>query len=203
MNDIPPFDRRGILAGMAALLGVAMLPAEALAAPAKAARFLARPRFDLLSSVADTILPTTDTPGALVAKVPARLDAMLKAWAAPATRAELLGALERIDAAARKAKERGFVALSAAERAEVLRAHDATALKSAPSADGTKPKLFDLNAVAIDPGYKRLKALIVNLYYYSPTGSENELLYEHVPGPFEPSIKLTPTSRPYLGVGPV
>jgi hypothetical protein len=203
MNDIPAFDRRGMLVGMAALLGVATLPAEALAAPVRSARFLARPRFDLLSSVADTILPTTDTPGALVAKVPARLDAMLKAWAAPATRAELMGALDQIDAAARKAKGRGFVALSTAERTDVLRAHDAAALKSAPSADGTKPKLFDPAAVAVDPGYKRLKALIVNLYYYSPTGSENELLYEHVPGPFEPSIKLTPNSRPYLGVGPV
>jgi hypothetical protein len=203
MNNIPAFDRRGMLAGMAALLGVATLPAEALAAPAKPARFLPRPKFDLLSSVADTILPTTDSPGALVAEVPARIDAMLQAWAAPATLAEITGALDRIDAAARKAKGRGFVALSVAERAEVLRAHDAAALKPVPSAAGAKPKLFDLNAVTIDPGYKRLKALIVNLYYYSPTGSENELLYEHVPGTFEPSIKLTPTSRPYLGVGPV
>jgi len=200
MIDLPALDRRSMLAGLGALLGVAALPPAALAAPANAARFLPPARFALLSGVADTILPTTDTPGALVAEVPARLDAMLRDWAAPATRDEIIAALDRIDTAARTAKGRSFVALSPEERAEVLRAHDAAALRAAPRADGSKPKLFDPDSVPIDPGYKRLKALVVNLYYYSSTGSEHELRYEHVPGPFEPSIKLTPESRPYLDI---
>lgn len=203
MIDLPAFDRREMLAGLGALLGVAALPLEAMAVPAKRPSYLPRAGFALLSSVADTILPPTDTPGALAAKVPARLDAMLKDWAAPATRAEIIGALDRIEAAARTAKGRGFAVLSSEERTEVLRAHDAASLKPAPRAGGNKSALFDMSAAAMDPGYKRLKELVIALYYYSPTGSENELLYEHVPGPFEPSIKLTQTSRPYLGLGPI
>ena len=195
------FDRRSMLASMAALLGVSALPAEALSAPAKKIRYLSRSRFELLSSVVDMILPTTDTPGALVAQVDVRLDAMLKNWAAPATRDEIVEALDRVDAAARGAKGRNFAALQSVERAEVLRAHDSASLKAAPSPDGSKPKMFDPNAIPIDPGYKKLKGLTIMLYYFSPTGSENELLYEHVPGQFEPSIKLTKSSRPFLGPG--
>lgn len=203
MAHFPHFDRRAMLAGLATLLGVAALPAEALSAPVRKARFLPRAQFALLAAVADTILPTTDTPGALAAKVDVRLDAMLRDWASQATREEIGSALARIDAAARTAKVRTFAALSPQDRAEVLRDHDKAALKAAPPADGSKPKMFDLLAVPSDPGYKRLKELVIALYYYSPIGSANELLYEHVPGPFEPSIKLTPASRPYLGLGPV
>ncbi|MFN3457992.1 MAG: gluconate 2-dehydrogenase subunit 3 family protein [Novosphingobium sp.] len=203
MTDIAHFDRRAMLAGLATLLGVAALPDAALAAPVRKGRFLPRAQFALLAAVVDTILPTTDTPGALEAKVDARLDAMLRDWASPATRAEIGAALARIDAAARMAKGRAFAALAPQERADVLRDHDKAALKAAPPADGSKPKMFDLLAAPSDPGYKRLKELVVALYYYSPVGSANELTYEHVPGAFEPSIKLTPASRPYLGLGPV
>lgn len=202
MIDLTHLDRRHMLGGIAALLGVAVLPAEALAASGKTRRYLPHARFALLSAVADTILPTTDTPGALVAKVPERLDAMLRDWAAPSTRENMIGALSRIDTAARKAKGKGFAALPAPERAEVLRDHDKAALKSLPRADGSKPMLFDINAVPTDPGYKRVKDLVILLHFYSPTGSEHELVYEHVPGPFEASIKLAPGARPYLGVDP-
>ena len=47
-----------------------------------------------------------------------------------------------------------------------------------------------------------LKELTIQLYYFSEVASTTELIYEHVPGKFEPSIKLTPQSRPYLGTGP-
>lgn len=203
MTDFAHFDRRAMLVGLATLLGVAALPEKALAVPSRKGRFLPGAQFALLAAVVDTILPTTDTPGALAAKVDVRLDAMLRDWASSATREEIGAALARVDAAARTAKGRTFAALSPQDRAEVLRDHDKAALKAAPAADGSKPKMFDLLATPSDPGYKRLKELVVTLYYYSPVGSANELHYEHVPGAFEPSIKLTPGARPYLGLGPV
>jgi hypothetical protein len=201
MLDQNALGRRGVLAGLAALLGVAALPLEALAAPARTERFLPPTRFDLVTGIADTILPSTDTPGALAADVPARLDAMLRDWAAPATREELLGALDRVDAAAIAAKGRGFSALSFEDRTEVLKAHDLSALKPAPNPDGTKAAFFDFASPLLDPAYKRLKGLVITLYYFSQTGSDHELKYEHVPGQFEPSVKVSPSSRPYLGVG--
>jgi hypothetical protein len=197
-------DRRGLVAGIAALLGAAALPVEALAAPKRRARrFLASPQFALLEAVADTIIPTTDTPGAIAAQVPARLDRLLLNWASAQTRSDVSGALDRIDAAARSHKNSGFASLSPAERAAVLGPHDAAALKPVPP-PGDAPKvlfIFQASHVA-DPGYLKIKDLVLQLYYFSEVASTTELIYEHVPGKFDPSVKLTPASRPHLGTGP-
>jgi Gluconate 2-dehydrogenase subunit 3 len=204
MSEFLNPDRRSMLAQLAALIGATALPAEALAAPRRRARrFLAVPQYALLSAVADTILPLTDTPGSLAAQVPARLDGLLLNWASAATRTSIVAALGRIDALARAQKQKGFAALSAADRAAVLRPHDVAALKKVPPPPGAAPANFFVspNYVA-DPGYLKIKELVLQLYYFSPVGVANELLYDHVPGKFQPSIKLTPTSRPELGTGP-
>lgn len=203
MDHALSLDRRALLGSMAAALGIAMLPAEALAAGKRAARrTLGKPQFALLTAVVDTILPTTDTPGALAANVPARLDGLLGTWASPETRASVVGALDRIEAAARGAKGKGFAKLSPAERTELLKAHDAAALKPVPAPPGAPKSAFSMAAYVADQGYLKVKELTISLYYYSEVGTANELVYEHVPGKFEPSIKLTPQSRPYLGPGP-
>jgi hypothetical protein len=201
-----PFDldRRSLIQNIGLLIGVAALPVEALAAPARRARrFLAAPQFALLSAVADTILPATDTPGALAAQVPARLDSLLANWASADTRTKITGALARIDAAARSQKQRGFARLSAADRAAVLGPHDAAALKRVPAPPGTaRPNFFVQRVDVADQGYYRIKDLVIDLYYFSAVATTQELIYEHAPGKFEPSVKLIPQSRPYLGTGP-
>ena len=203
---IDPFimDRREMIARIALLLGATALPAEAFAAPKKkAARYLAKPQFALLGAVTDTILPATDTPGALAAGVPAKLDGMLRDWASAETRTSVVGALVRIDDAARAAKGKGFVALAPADRTAVLVPHDIAALKSVPAPpNAPKPNLLTQQIYVADQGWLKLKDLTINLYYYSEIASANELEYIHVPGKWQPSIKLTPRSRPYLGIGP-
>jgi gluconate 2-dehydrogenase gamma chain len=204
--DIPfDLDRRSLLARTFLLIGAASIPSEAVFAAkmAKAPRFLPAAQFQLLGTVADTILPETDTPGALAAGVPARLDAMLANWASANTRKGVSGALDRINAAAMTAKKKAFVALTPTERAAVLATHDVAALKPVPRpANAPKESLFLAAPYVADQGYLTLKDLVINLYYYSEIAASKELIYEHVPGKFEPSIKLTPASRPYLGLGP-
>jgi hypothetical protein len=51
------------------------------------------------------------------------------------------------------------------------------------------------------PGFLRLKDLVIALYYSSEVALSKELIYEHVPGPFVPSMKVTPETRPFAGVG--
>jgi hypothetical protein len=203
MHDLSNMDRRRLVQGIAALLGVAAIPAGALAAPKRrAARFLLPPRYALLTAVADTILPKTDSVGALDAAVPARLDSLLRNWASADSRMAVDGALSRIDAAAMAAKGKGFAALTSAERAAVLVPYDAAALKSVPKRPGApKASVFSQVPSVVDQGYFKLKDLVLLLYYYSEPAATSELIYEHVPGAFEPSIKLTATSRPYLGAG--
>lgn len=204
MSDPLTPSRRAALAQIAALIGASSLPLEALAAPkAKAKRFLSKARFALLGVVSDTLIPHSDSAGALDAKVPARLDGLLLNWAAPDTRTNIVGALDRIEAAARAQTGKVFGKLAPAERESVLRAHDASALKKAPPpANAPKPNFFVQPDYVVDPGYLTLKGLVLDLYYFSPEGSATELVYDHVPGKFQPSIKLTPNSRPELGTGP-
>ncbi len=204
MSEVMAMDRRAMLGQLAALIGASALPAGALAAPARRARrFLAAPHFALLGAVADTIIPASDSPGAVDAQVPARIDALLRGWASAQTRTGVSDALSRIDAAARASKGKAFVGLSPAERAEVLRPHDAAALKAVPPPPNAPKTTFFMQATYVaDPGYLKIKELVIQLYYFSAVANGKELLYEHVPGKFEPSIKLTPQSRPALGSGP-
>ena len=53
----------------------------------------------------------------------------------------------------------------------------------------------------VDPGYQKLKELIVTLYYYSEPALTQELVYEHSPGTWQPSIPITPETRASGGAG--
>jgi nitrous oxide reductase len=63
-------DRRQMLEGLGALIGLAALPAEALAAVAGKAPSLDKPTTALATAFADTLIPQTDTPGAVQAGSP-------------------------------------------------------------------------------------------------------------------------------------
>ncbi len=197
-------NRRDLLEQMALLLGVSALPAEAFAAPKRgAARYFAAPQYALLIAVVDTIIPATDTLGALAAQVPSRLDSMLGKWASAETRGLVTGAIMRIDTASLARTKKGFAALSAKERTDILRPYDVAALKKVPKpANAPASNFFSQIPYVADPGYLKLKEMVIQLYYFSAAANGKELLYEHVPGKFQPSIKLTPQSRPYLGTGP-
>jgi Gluconate 2-dehydrogenase subunit 3 len=197
-------NRRALLARALLLLGATALPGEVLAASAKRARrFLSKPQFALLSAVSDTIVPVTDTPGALAAGIPAKLDGMLANWASAETRTKIIDALGRIDAAAMTQKKKIFSALSVADRALILRPHDATALKRVPApANAPKPHPFSPTVWVADDGYLKLKELVVTLYYSSEIAMTKDLIYEHVPGAWVPSMKTTDTTRPWASTGP-
>lgn len=194
---------RYILA-LAGASATASFSLDALSAVAKgSAKFLDEKAFSTLSAVADTMVPVTDTPGALAAEVPARFDAMLLNWAAPKTRDELVDALQRIDASARSATGKPFQDLSAEDRMAFLVDHDKAALKPAPPPPDAKSSygLFSAGTFVADVGYQRLKELIVSLYYVSEIGMTQELVYEHNPGKWVPSLELTPGMRPFASPG--
>lgn len=227
MTTALAMDRRVLLQRAMLLLGASVMPggAEALAAAAKAgARLLDAKRYELLTAVADTIVPKTDTPGAVEAGVPQVIDSMLRNWASPARRAELTAALDAIDARARAAGHKSFASLTPQQRHDLLVPHDAAALKVVPRPAPPPPATVvqgtptvidpkqgrakqettqDLRAgpPVADPGYGKLKELIVIGYYYSEAALTHELPYEHAPGQWQPSIPVTPQTRPAGGAG--
>lgn len=196
-------DRRSLLEHLALLLGVAVLPASALAAPKRRTqRFLATSPYALLSAVADTLIPVTDTPGALAAQVPQKLDAMLGNWASLKTKEDISSALAAIEQATQVADRSGFAALSPDRRKVVLVEHDKAALRAVPR----REKLSGLAALmaapsVADPGYYKLKSMILALYYNSEIAMTQEVIYEHVPGKWVPSLKITPGMHSFAGAG--
>jgi gluconate 2-dehydrogenase gamma chain len=207
MHDFAQMDRRALMQRVALLIGAASLPADAFAAVAKGKgkrkAFLTSAQFALLSAVADTIIPVTDTPGAVATGVPRQLDGMLANWASAVRRTEMVGALTEIDALALTAYKKGFAALDPARRKSLLVDYDKAALKLGPP---RKERMTAFAAMVAgppvaNPGFLRIKDLVIALYYSSEVALTKELIYEHVPGPFVPSMKVTPETRPFAGVG--
>lgn len=206
MTDITQIDRRSLLGSALLLVGAtaaATITPEAFAkAAARSKPNLDPATFTLLSAIVDTIVPRTETPGAVDARVPAKLDTMLVTWASPQRRVELTEALTVIDRLATEKEGKGFAELAPERRKELLVEHDRAALKPVPRKD----KLVGMQAMmagpsVADPGYAKLKELIVVLYYYSQEALTTELTYEHVPGGWTPSVKLTPETRATGGLG--
>ncbi|WP_395335755.1 gluconate 2-dehydrogenase subunit 3 family protein [Novosphingobium sp. BL-8H] len=202
MTDAFPMDRRFLLGRIALLIGASIVPAEVFGAALKNESALSAANFSVLEAVCDTMVPATDTPGAVGAGVPAMFDGLLQHWASTESQEALIGAIEAVDRGAIQAGGKGFAALSRDERTAFLKTYDTAALKPVPR----KEKLTGLAALkalpsVVDPHYARLKDLIVSLYYGSEVGLTQELVYEHVPGPWEPSIKITPNTRPFGSPG--
>lgn len=176
MNHI---DRRSMLRNIALLAGVAAIPHSGAQALFTGPESLPAPTTRLLAAVAETIIPETDTPGAIGANVPQAFGKLLANWASAAQRDKLIGALEAIDARTLEAQGKEFAALSAEHRFTLLDAYD--------KANGG------------NADYAQLKDLLVTLYYLSEPGSTVELRYEHSPGAWEPSIPVTADTRNYGG----
>lgn len=153
------------------------------------------PQRATLSALADTIMPATSTPGALAAGVPAQVEAMMHGWASAATRAEMVAALGRIEALGG-----GFSSLSAAQRHDLLNPYDAEALTVARDAGSSMAERM-AGPQRRDQGYAVLRELVLILYYYSEIGLTQELEYAALPGRWDPSVPLTPTSRARGGFG--
>ena len=103
-------DRRDALAGMAAMFGASLFAPIARAAavqvtpissgPPSSPVFSAQQRA-LMTALSERVMPTTDTPGAIVAGVPEFIEKLLADWASPDERKPILAGLDAIEAQSR------------------------------------------------------------------------------------------------------
>ncbi len=204
MNTLYELDRRNMLGRVLVILGASAtggLSFPALAGSASRAQpYLEEGVFTLLSAVADTIVPATDTPGAAAVRVPAQIDGLLVNWASGERRYEITKALAAIEAKAQARHAAPFAILPAEARHALLQEHDQVALKVVPRPSVRGVTLSAMAGPAYaDPGYAKLKELIVLLYYMSEVGLTRELSYVHAPGAWVPSVPVTPETRPAGG----
>jgi hypothetical protein len=88
-------------------------------------RTLNREQQALVTTIAEMIIPETDTPGATSVKVPEFIDLILTEWASDNEKAAFLAGLTDIDARATAAGTPRFVDMPTAKKVELLTALDA------------------------------------------------------------------------------
>jgi hypothetical protein len=137
-------------------------PAAATSGP-YAPQVFTKDQFDLVSRVADLIIPPTDTPGAAQAGVPEYIDRVVSAN--PEHRGRFREGLAWLDGAALKAHGRKFLQLSAEQQIAILK----------PLSDGA-----DDNENPQPPEvrfFRVFKSMTADGYYTSEAGLVQELGY--------------------------
>ena len=169
-------DRRDLLAGAGALLGVELVAplAKALAAetsPAEMApgftashtAFTSDQR-SLVAAISERIIPTTDTPGAIAAGVPGFIEMMLADWYEPTDRNEFMDGLGILEGNARVQFNRPFVEIAPEEQDLVL-------------TQAMTRRISGLSANF----FEHCRQLTIMGYYTSEIGCKQERVYLPVP----------------------
>ena len=130
------------------------------------ARFFSEDEMTKIAAIADTIIPTTDTPGAVAAGVPDVLQKLASEWGDDNYRQYWRGGLRTLSAALDGMAGESFAGLPQAAREATLGQHDA--------------KVFGGDVE--DGFYKDMKRTVATAYYMSEPGATQELAYEPVPG---------------------
>jgi len=186
-------DRREALRRAALLLGGALAaPAiagvlagcEARRVPdsAWAPRALTPAQAELVATVAEHILPETDTPGARAVGVHRFIDAVLaESYPAP-ERERFLAGLADLDARAQRSCGRPFLQCATQTQRTLLDQLDHEAFVATPERDEV-------------PFFRTLKELTLLGYYTSEIGATRELHNLPVPGRFEGCVPLAQVGR--------
>ncbi len=129
---------------------------------------------ETVATIAELIIPTTDTPGARAAQVHRFIDLLLAEWVTDDERASFLKGLADVDARARTAFGVDFLAATDAQRGTILTQLDAEAQPQRGAERDRQPAFF-----------QQLKWLTVFGYCTSEVGATTELHYEVIPGSYD------------------
>jgi hypothetical protein len=174
------------LAAALALPAISRLEADRLVAAGRRAHRRARDvagvldphQRETVATLAELIIPTTDTPGARAAQVHDFIDLLLADWATDDQRTAFLTGLADVDTRARAAAATDFLSATGAQRVEILKALDAERPSGEPKPD------------APPPFFQMMKFLTVYGYCTSQVGATTLLHYEAIPGSYDPCTGL-------------
>jgi hypothetical protein len=143
-------------------------------------RALGANQAQMIALIADTILPRTDTPGAIDVGVPAWIDLVLADYFSDAHRVAFLADLNAIDQSAVVRSGAHLTALKGAGLLAVIAPLDAAT--GSPDLTGAQR------------GYVRLKELVIHGYFTSKPVQQDLLKVVIVPGRFDADVPVAPTS---------
>ena len=183
-------NRRDALHGIGLLLGAAVTPRVARAVQAgfrtppagQALRTLTAGQAELVATLAEHIIPATDTPGARAARVDAFVDALLADIFTAEERGRFLAGLADVDARAGAAAGTSFVECAARQQVAILEELE----RDVRPAGDSQVSFF-----------RWLRELTLVGYYTSEIGASQELKYVHVAGRYDGDVPYAQVGRAY------
>lgn len=142
-------------------------------------RALNPPQNETVATIAELIIPKTDTPGAREAGVPAFIDVMLADWGDEDQRQMFTAGLANVDERSRTAFGKDFVGCTAPQQTEILQ-----------DLDYELAGLRDAKADTSKNFFQAMKWLTLTGYYTSEVGATTEQHFRVVPGRYEPCYPL-------------
>ena len=189
-------DRRDALRIIAGTAAIPVLPHElralgrALRGPRSVTAFqvLSPHQQATVATIAELIIPATDTPGASAAGVPQFIEHMLGAWVEPAEKDAVLAGLADVDTRSRALFGKPFIECAAAQQTAILTTLDQEAAADRDAArDGMRR---GDGSAGGEPFFSTMKRLTLVGYYTSEVGAQRELHYQIVPGRFDGCVPL-------------
>jgi hypothetical protein len=170
-----------LLAGTAALPDQLLAMGRAVHTRIRAGtlRALTPQQNETVATIAELIIPKTDTPGAREAGVPAFIDVMLADWGDDDQRKMFAAGLADIDARSQAAFGKPFVAGTPQQQAEILEDLDYELARLRDTKSDTSKNFF-----------QAMKWLTLTGYYTSEVGATSEQHFRVVPGRYEPCYPL-------------
>lgn len=188
-------DRREYIRQTAAILGLSLTgisASEILSSCQKASNLDWKPRFftpaqaEVISEIAETILPKTNTPGAKELAIPQFIDVIIKQTMGKEAQAAFGKELDEFEKEVKDNFGSGFIKLSDEQKTEYLSKLDKEKPKSGMSMWG-----INLEPDAPKPTFfKKIKGMVLWGYYTSEEVGKNIFRYDPIPGIYEPCIAL-------------
>jgi len=147
---------------------------------------------DIVLTMADVMIPATETPGAKGARVNEFIDLILSEWATEEEKSIFLEGLAEVDRTANELFGHGFAAASAKEQAAIVQIFDEEL--AARNVDKLPEHIPTWEQTLVMPFFAQMRKLTLTGYYTSPMGQEQELKVEIIPGALhgcvpEPEVK--------------
>lgn len=139
----------------------------------------------LLDEVADTILPTTSTPGAKAAQTGTFMALMVTDSYSDANQQVFRDGLKALDDRCQAMHGHGFMASSPAERLALLEVLDREQYDYQKQKTGEQPTHY----------FRLVKGLAMQGYFTSEIGYTQALRYEETPGRFDPCVPYQPGEK--------
>ncbi len=198
-------NRRELLKSIGLLTGGVVIGAEFLLSGCKAGGAnmnFTKMQLALLDEIGETIIPTTDTPGAKAAKIGEFMKAIVSDCYTTAQQTAFTKGLETVDADCKKVKGKNFMDCNTTERHDFLISLEKEAKEFDKKVGDDEKKLYEQNKSANEKKswtdqvsveglprhyYTMMKQLTLWGYFTSKEGMTQALRYAPVPGRFDGS----------------